>query len=167
MSLTNCTISNNNAALGGGGIYTEDATLNMNNTIVAGNTQTILSDLSGSPTGSNNLIGGDPVLAPLGNYGGPTQTMPELPGSLLALPPVQRRLAVDAGESSAATRSGPRRSWGWNGVIISGGGGSRVFQVDGGVTANISGLTITAGSTSKNGGGLYNDGGSVTPPTAR
>ena len=55
--------------------------LNMNNTIVAGNTQTDLTDFAGSPTGSNNLIGGDPVLAPLGNYGGPTQTMPEFPGS--------------------------------------------------------------------------------------
>ncbi len=42
------------------------------------------------------------------------------------------------------------------GVTISAGGKSRVFQVDGGVTASLSGLTITGGSTSGNGGGLEN-----------
>ena len=48
------------------------------------------------------------------------------------------------------------------GVTVSAGGNSRVFQVDGGVTASISGLTISGGNTSGNGGGLYNDGGNVT-----
>ena len=48
------------------------------------------------------------------------------------------------------------------GVTVSGGGHSRVFQVDGGVTASISGLTITGGNTADNGGGLYNDGGTAT-----
>ena len=48
------------------------------------------------------------------------------------------------------------------GVTVSGGGPSRVFQVDAGVTASISGLTITGGKPSGNGGGLYNDGGNVT-----
>ena len=43
------------------------------------------------------------------------------------------------------------------GVTISGGGTSRVFQVDTGVTASISGLTITRG-TAASGGGLYNQG---------
>ncbi len=44
-------------------------------------------------------------------------------------------------------------------VTISGGGDSRVFQVDGDVTASISGLTISGGLTSTgNGGGLDNDG---------
>jgi FG-GAP-like repeat len=42
------------------------------------------------------------------------------------------------------------------GVTVSGGGQSRVFQVDKGVTASISGVTITAGSVGRNGGGLYN-----------
>ncbi len=42
------------------------------------------------------------------------------------------------------------------GVTVSGGGLSRVFQVDANVTASISGLTITGGSTTANGGGLYN-----------
>ena len=43
------------------------------------------------------------------------------------------------------------------GVTVSGGGLSRVFQVDAGVTASISGLTITGGNDATgNGGGLYN-----------
>jgi hypothetical protein len=41
------------------------------------------------------------------------------------------------------------------GATVSGGGKSRVFQIDGGVKAAISGLTITGGSTSGAGGGLY------------
>ena len=44
------------------------------------------------------------------------------------------------------------------GVTVSGGGQSRVFQVDAGVTASFSGLTITGGSTDGSGGGLANDG---------
>ena len=44
------------------------------------------------------------------------------------------------------------------GVIVSGGGTSRVFQVDSGVTASLSGLTITGGNTTGNGGGIENSG---------
>ena len=48
----------------------------------------------------------------------------------------------------------------WEGpVTIDGGGMSRVFQVDLGVTATLSGLTITGGSASDRGGGIYNMGG--------
>ena len=43
------------------------------------------------------------------------------------------------------------------GLTIRGGGQSRVFQVDGGVTASISGVTITDGSAGI-GGGLYSQG---------
>ena len=39
---------------------------------------------------------------------------------------------------------------------------SRVFQVDGGVTAAISGLTITGRAGTDHGGGIYDDGGTVT-----
>ena len=46
------------------------------------------------------------------------------------------------------------------GVTVSGGGLSRVFQVDPGATASISGLTITGGKSVK-GGGLYNDNGTA------
>ena len=47
------------------------------------------------------------------------------------------------------------------GVTVSGGGNSRVFQVDSGVTASISGLTITGGNAG-NGGGLDDYGGNLT-----
>jgi hypothetical protein len=40
-----------------------------------------------------NLTSGNPLLAPLGNYGGPTPTMPPLPGSP----------AIDAGIDAAAS----------------------------------------------------------------
>ena len=42
------------------------------------------------------------------------------------------------------------------GVTVSGGGNSRVFQVDALVTASLSGLTITGGKAATNGGGLSN-----------
>jgi hypothetical protein len=45
---------------------------------------------------------------------------------------------------------------------MDGGGLSRVFQIDGGVTASISELTISGGKTSGNGGGLANLGGTLT-----
>ena len=44
------------------------------------------------------------------------------------------------------------------GLTISGDGASRVFQVDQGAKVSLFGLTITGGSTSGNGGGLYNEG---------
>ena len=108
LRLTNLTISNNTAAFGGdgglhpnspgvgGGIAVSSGQPILSNTIVAGNVQQL--DYSGTPTrpddvsaatvgGANNLIGDahinliDPKLAPLGNYGGPTQTMALLAGS--------------------------------------------------------------------------------------
>src|SRR6516164_5731912 len=48
------------------------------------------------------------------------------------------------------------------GVTVDAGGASRVFQIDGAVTASMSGLTISGGTTTGNGGGLYNDGGNAT-----
>ena len=51
-------------------------------------------------------------------------------------------------------------------LSVSGNDASRVFQLDKGVTASITGLTITGGTTGKYsnspGGGLYNDGGTLT-----
>jgi hypothetical protein len=102
--LIDCTISGNRASDGGGGVYNySSATATLTDTIVAGNTgpSSAASDIAGTVTGSHNLIGtggsgglksgqnGNIVmtsltglgLAPLGNYGGPTQTMALLPGS--------------------------------------------------------------------------------------
>ncbi len=75
-ALTNCTISANYD----GGLYIESvAKATLTNTIVAA--QVVGGDVVGSISGGNNLIGGNPLLGPLGDYGGPTLTMPLLPGS--------------------------------------------------------------------------------------
>src|SRR5207253_1659024 len=58
------------------------------------------------------------------------------------------------GTTGTETITGPAA-----GVTVSGGGLSRVFQVDGLVTASISGLTITGGkSAAYSGGGVNNAG---------
>jgi CSLREA domain-containing protein len=53
-----------------------------------------------------------------------------------------------------------------SGLSISGGGTTRVFQVNGGASAAFTGLTITGGNAGSLGlvvgGGIYNDGGTVT-----
>jgi fibronectin-binding autotransporter adhesin len=105
-TLSGCTISGNSANDGGGLYNTGSGTATLTDTIVAGNTGGDgPSDISGSQanqvTGSFNLVGtggsgglvggtnGNIVLTdlaglgliPLGDFGGPTQTMALLPGS--------------------------------------------------------------------------------------
>ena len=77
LTLTNCTVSGNSSGGGVSGVV-NDANLTMNNTIVSDNTY---GDVLGSYSGGNNLVGENALLAPLGNYGGPTQTVALLPGS--------------------------------------------------------------------------------------
>jgi hypothetical protein len=74
----------------GSGLFIFSGGVSLTNTIVASNTAASNPDISGAYTGANNLVGGNPLLAALGNYGGPTQTMPPLPGSP----------AVDAGNDT-------------------------------------------------------------------
>jgi hypothetical protein len=95
----NSTIANNTAALYGGGIYCipGNAFL-LSSSIVANNIATFASDVSGTITYANQsllsnsafatitnnngtLLNVDPLLSPLGSYGGPTQTMFILPTS--------------------------------------------------------------------------------------
>ena len=113
-TLVNCTVSGNSATCGvGGGIgRSTSSTVTLGNTIVAGNTATgsgpdvyggMVSqgyNLIGKTDGSSGWFSTDlkgtvaaplnPLLAPLGYYGGLTQTMPLLPGSL----------AIDAGSNT-------------------------------------------------------------------
>ena len=86
VTLVNSTVSGNTAS-SGGGIYIISSTLNLANSIVAGNTDSSAMEnnivnvgSSFNPTGVN-ITSGDPLLAPLGNYGGPTQTQTPLSGS--------------------------------------------------------------------------------------
>jgi hypothetical protein len=95
LSLTACTLAGNSAQHGGG-IYNDSGALLLTYSIVAQAPQG--GDIyinGGSVSGSYDLVGdgsalsalthslsGSPLLGPLGDYGGPTQTLPLLPGSL-------------------------------------------------------------------------------------
>jgi len=82
VSVNQCTLSGNSAANLGGGIYRAGSSFTVNNSVVAGNTQSSGNDISGTGTFSGvNLTNGTPLLAPLGHYGGPNQTMPPMFGS--------------------------------------------------------------------------------------
>jgi len=98
MNILHCTFYGNSAGGAGGGIENYLSQLNFTNTIVAVNTSDDIYNWSGSTVtagGSNivqtldngggtvngSVLSADPLLALLGNYGGPTQTMPPLPGS--------------------------------------------------------------------------------------
>jgi hypothetical protein len=115
-TLINCTVSGNSAFQQGGIVNAAVGTATLANTIVAGNTATSVqpglgADVEGTfTTQGNNLIGEadgstgwvasdqtgslasplNALLSPLGNYGGPTQTMALLPGSP----------AIDAGSNA-------------------------------------------------------------------
>ena len=257
-TLTDCTISGN-AANEGGGVYIlsgPNSRMTIVSTIVAGNIAAIISpDLFGTVTDDLgfNLVGDgtgasgftaagdqvgtaaspiDPLLAPLGDYGGPTQTMALRAGSpaigkgvaIAGITTDQRGFALDsprpaigafqtnplvvntagdgigsllgnlnlrqavnlanvidnavtitfaptvfaahqtirltAGQIELSDPSGLETITGpAAGLTIDAGGTSRVFVVDGGVTAALSGLTITGGSVPRGlGGGLENFG---------
>ena len=82
LSITSTTISGNNADASGGGIYSALGVISMTSSILSGNTAPQFSDWLGAlSTVVGNLLGGNPVLAPLGAYGGPTETMQLLPTS--------------------------------------------------------------------------------------
>ncbi|MCL4789709.1 MAG: hypothetical protein KJ070_23505 [Verrucomicrobia bacterium] len=122
LSLSSCTVSSNSSSGGGGGIANNPfspGTINLRNTIVAGNTAAFASkDVEGPfVSGGYNLIGitnlasgfgaaGDqlnanPMLGPLGDNGGPTLTL-----ALLSKSP-----AIDKGKSfgtSTDQRGAPR-----------------------------------------------------------
>ena len=100
MTLENCTICQNEADWEGGGICNQGSAI-LSNSIIANNTsrETPANDCSGSVEFAHrNLIGSlqgytqtgniagvifdsDPLLGPLGNYGGVTETVILLPGS--------------------------------------------------------------------------------------
>lgn len=136
MTVSNSTVSGNSAGRGGG-IFVLSGTLTVGNTILAGNTSANSPDLDGAITTNlgHNLIGNteggsgfvasdllnvNPLLAPLGDYGGPTQTMPLLPGSP----------AVDAGDNALAPATDQRGvARGVNGTTDIGAFESRGFTI--------------------------------------
>src|SRR5262249_53329192 len=128
LTVTNATLSGNHADYLGGGILNA-GTLTMRSTIVAANTASSDKDVAefgtdggstynliGDGTGSGlsggfngNQFGGRdnpiaPRLAPLGTYGGPTQTMPLLPRS----PAIGQGAPAGAGVPPTDQRGFPR-----------------------------------------------------------
>jgi hypothetical protein len=108
LTINNSTVAGNSATRGGGIFNYPNDIINARNTLVAGNMASTAPDLSGD-LGSlgHNLIGNtqggsgfdptdllnvDPLLGPLQDNGGPTQTMALLPGSQ----------AIDAGDNTNA-----------------------------------------------------------------
>jgi hypothetical protein len=144
VTLTNCTIAGNSANLKAGGLLVNDGvTANLVNTIVAGNTAPASTDIDGQVASQGyNLIGVtegstgwvatdltgnlarplDPLLGPLGDYGGPTQTLPLLAGSP----------ALGAGTATGAPATDQR------GVTRGGGINIGAYQ------ASVSQFTLTA-----------------------
>ena len=99
MNLLHCTFAGNPASSHGGDIYNLSSQVNFTNTILAASTPDDLYNAAASTNtfggsnivqvlvnagtliGTNTILAVNPQLAPLGNYGGPTQTRPPLPGS--------------------------------------------------------------------------------------
>ena len=124
VTVTNSTLAANSAAFSGGGIDNNGGSAVLDNTIVALNTDGTdpgapADDIDGTVDttnsynnlvgtggagglvngGNGNLVGvADPGLAPLANYGGPTQTIALLPGSP----------AIDAGSATWSSATDER-----------------------------------------------------------
>lgn len=87
LTLNHCTVISNAAALfsGGGGVFKFAPAdhLTLHNSIVANNVASSGANLFGTVNTwrGENLVDVDPLLAPLGDYGGPTRTAPPLPAS--------------------------------------------------------------------------------------
>ena len=97
VTITNSTIVNNSAGATGGGLNLDaGTTATATNSIIANNSAPTGPDVNGTITanfslieaiagatinGANNLTGVDPLLGPLADNGGPTQTHLPLPGS--------------------------------------------------------------------------------------
>mgnify|MGYP000903248679 CR=1 FL=1 len=109
LTVQNSTFYRNSAAALGGGITNSDA-MTMSNTLIANSTSG--DDCYGLTAGTNNLVEdgscsasltGDPLLGPLADNGGATQTMAPLPGSPVidagagCLPADQRGIARPQG----------------------------------------------------------------------
>ncbi len=168
-TLESSTLSANSAGGEGGGAWS-DAELNLTNTLIAGNRAVDGNDLQGGVTATSkgNLIGDGtgmtglpgaandrnqagtgslpilPLLAPLGDYGGPTQTMPLLAGSP----------AIDAGTATSTSLTTDQRGSGFVRVLdgkTPGGGGTAVADV-GALEAGV--VTLVTNSNDSGGGSL-------------
>ncbi len=163
LSVTNCTIADNS----GGGIAVGYGALTLDNSIVACNTGSGGADVEGAPSSlvaynnlvgvdgtgdltapNGNIVGVNPLLGPLQNNGGPTETMALLAGSP-AIGAGSVALAVEANGNPLTTdQRGPGYPRIVNGTVDIGAyeaGTASVYTVD---------LTGDSGSGSGNAGDL-------------
>jgi hypothetical protein len=77
----NCTVTNNRSENGAGVHQLINSVGTVSNSVVSGNVPQDVVQGPGGIGGSFNLIGGDPMLGPLADNGGPTLTHALLPGS--------------------------------------------------------------------------------------
>jgi hypothetical protein len=125
-TIQSSTISGNRANFGGGIFNT--GRLNMRNSVLAGN---LVSDLDGGlDSGDHNLIGGNPLLGPLQNNGGPTKTMAPLAGSP----------ALNAGDPAQLGVADQR------GVVRRGGVNVGAYQASASAFVLTAPATVTAGT---------------------
>jgi hypothetical protein len=97
VTVAGSTISGNSSISDAGGILNSAGTLTLSNSIVSGNTAPTNADIDGSVVDNGgNQIGTAVNLAPLGNNGGPTQTML----------PLSQSSAICAGTLANATAAG-------------------------------------------------------------
>jgi hypothetical protein len=154
LNVTNSTIASNVARSDGGGIYKSNGTFTISNStiaenragssfggirgiptlrnsIVAGNTADRYPDLPGTTTSSAfNLIGSNPLLGPLQDNGGPTQTLALLAGSP----------ALNTGDSAQLGVPDQR------GVVRSGGVNIGAYQASASAFVLTAPATVTAGT---------------------
>lgn len=79
--LDHCTIVGNDSVVGGG-VHSDNASLvTIGHSIIAGNHGSTDPEIHGSRVSIASILGGDALLAPLDDYGGPTKTIALLPGS--------------------------------------------------------------------------------------
>ena len=115
--LRSCTIAGNTANSGyGSGIFA-NSTFTCRDSVIAGNGVVPvaaanvyqLGNLTPTGAAAGNFIGGDPLLYPLGNYGGPTPTMIPLAGSPLVDPTANATSSPLATDQRGSARVlGPR-----------------------------------------------------------
>jgi hypothetical protein len=80
--LTACTVSGNSAEFGGGVFNGDPANpVMLDDSIVAGNSATTNPNLRGPFTANGSIVAGDPMLHPLGLFGGKLPVMPPKSGS--------------------------------------------------------------------------------------
>ena len=117
LAMTNCTVSGNTTVdhRQSGGIFNYGS-MSMVNTIVSFN---LNGDIYGGFSGSNNLVGPNPLVLPLGDYGGPVPTMALIPGSPAigggttgpGVPATDQREGFRGGPRSTSARASFKALW--------------------------------------------------------